>query len=118
MFRKDLCDNVSDQKLGYVKLTYGSVSFRVEAAIWMEIKSEGFEISDFVEINSQFGKRSARVAEIVEMQWNRHKRRIEYVLQASETRLPNRFLRSDLRPAVRLGRHLSTRELALVQRIN
>jgi hypothetical protein len=113
VFRRDECENVSDQQLGYSRLSYGDVQLRVLPAVWMELRFEGFELGDLVEIKSQNGKLRPGIAEISEIQWNRHQKFIEYTLKRNGRPINRTFSASDIQPVTRLGSHLSERELTI-----
>ena len=117
VFRRDECENVSDQQLGYSRLSYGDIKFRVLPAIWMEVDYQGFELGDLVEIRSQQGRLRPGIAVISDIEWNRLTRRIEYSLEQNDVVVGRSFVASDIQPAVRLGSHLSSRELNSVTRL-
>ncbi len=113
VFRRDECENYSDRELGYSQFEYGDMKFRALPAIWLELKTAGYELGDFVQIKSQYGKRESMVATISEIKWNRLHRRIEYVLTAGGRTTSRPFTADEFQPAIRLESHLNARQLAL-----
>lgn len=116
VFRRDECENFADRQLGYSQFEYGEMKFRALPAIWLELKSAGYELGDFVQIKSQYGKRESMVATISEIKWNRRHRRIEYVLKAGGRTSPKPFTADEFQPAVRLESHLNARQLELASK--
>ncbi len=108
MFCREECENFADRQLGYWEYSYGEENFRGLPALWMEIKSEGYQLGDVVEIKSQNGKLPHGIATIREIKWNRKSRSIEYYLSDDRA-----FRFNDIQPAYRLGQHFSPRELEL-----
>ncbi len=66
VFRKEECENYADRELGFSQLIYGEVRFRALPSIWLEVTHEGYELNDFVEVKSRFGKLRPRIATIRE----------------------------------------------------
>jgi len=116
VFRREECENYADRKLGYSRLIYGEIKFRALPSIWLEMAHEGFELNDFVEIKSRFGKLRPRIATIREIIWNRHSRSIEYFLTINGQRVSRAYSVDEFQPAIRLGKHLGDRELKLAAR--
>jgi len=111
VFLRSNCENASDRELGFSKFQYGNRSFRGKPALWLEVSRTEIEMGDQVEIKSQHGKLKPQIACVVDILWNRTKRTVEYRLSVNDIPMQRRFLASDLRPAVRLGQHLTIREL-------
>ncbi len=111
VFLRSDCENASDRELGFSKFQYGARWFRGKPALWLEVPHQEIELGDRVEIKSQSGKLKPQIAEVIDILWNRTKRTVEFRLSANEIPMQRRFLISDLRPAVRLGQHLTVREL-------
>lgn len=118
VFRRQECENSSDRKLGYSRFQYGLEYFRGQPALWLEVNSHGFEIGDLIEIKSQYGKLRPQIAIISSILWNRNSLNIEYVVNVNGVRIQRRFAIDELQPAIRLGKHLSCRELRLAARCN
>ncbi len=111
VFLRTDCSNASDRELGFSKFQYGGQYFRGKPALWLEVPDQAIEIGDRVEIKSQNGKLKPQIACVIDILWNRTKRTVEFLLSVNEIPIRRRFLVSDLRPTVRLGEHLTTREL-------
>ena len=116
VFRRSECENFADRELGFSQFEYGDMKFRALPAIWLELKSAGYELGDFVQIKSQYGKRESMVATISEINWNRLHRRIEYVLTAGGRTSPRPFTSDEFQPAIRLESHLDSRQLELASK--
>ncbi len=111
IFLRCNCENASDRELGFSEFRYGNQRFRGKPALWLEVSLQEIEIGDRVEIKSQSGKLKPQIASVIDILWNRTKRTVEFRLAVNEIPMQRRFLDSDLRPAVRLGQHLTAREL-------
>ncbi|MFK7765953.1 MAG: hypothetical protein AB8B55_01840 [Mariniblastus sp.] len=116
IFRREECENFADRELGYSFMSYGEEGFRALPAICMEVRHEGFELNDFVEIKSGFGKRFRGIGTIHEISWNRNRRGIDYFLTINGQKVRRAFWANEIQPAIRLGSHLSTRELETASR--
>ena len=81
----------------YQKLYYGELRLRVLRTLWQEVKSEGFEIGDWVEVLSRMGNNEPRTAQIREMVWDQHARGLRYQVIDNGKPIPNFFTAEDLR---------------------
>ena len=88
----------------YSLISSGDLRIRVKPALWLPIAFEGFNIDDFVEVKSEFGRNEAFVAVVCEMKWQTWQQRIEYRLARAGRRLPKTYLAKSLRHADRLNR--------------
>ncbi len=111
IFRRDISPDYSDRELGFVVYQYGDIRFRARPALWREITPDVFRPGDFVEIKSRSGKARPRIARITEILWDRHSRRIEYIVASRNMQLERRFHAEDLRPAIPLGSHLPSHHI-------
>lgn len=111
IFRRDMSDAYSDRELGFVVYQYGDVRFRAKPILWREIQPGVYRPGDLVEIKSRSGKTRPRIARISEILWERHKRRVEYVLNARRMRIDRTYQAEELRPAKPLGSHLPLHHL-------
>ena len=118
IFRRDVSPNYSDRELGFVVYQYGDVRFRARPMLWREIEPDAFRPGDFVEVKSRSGKTRPRMARISEILWNRHSRRIEYVVASRNMRLGRTFYAEDLRPAIQLGSHLPMHHIDTARKEN
>ena len=85
---------------------YGDVRFRAKPILWREIEPGVYRPGDLVEIKSRSGKTRPRIARILEILWDRHTRRIEYVLNVRSMRIGRTYQAEELRPAKPLGSYL------------
>jgi len=113
VFKRCECENSSDRELGYSIFQYGQECFRGKPALWLEVQCHGFEIGDLIEIRSLFGKLSPQIAVITAILWNRNSLEIQYFVSVNGARVQRPYSIGEIRPAIRLGRHLSPRELRL-----
>ena len=111
IFLRSNCLNASDRELGFSRFQYGEQFFRGKPALWLEVPRQDIEIGDRVEIKSQNGKLKPQIANVIDILWNRNKRTVEFLLSVNGIPIQRRFVSSDLRPAVCLEAHLTTREL-------
>ena len=115
IFRRETCQDYSDRQLGFVTYHYGEIRFRAKPILWLEVQPEGYQAGDRVEIKSDGGKLRAQLATIEEVMWDRHARRIEYLVTTRGTRLQKTFRVENFRPAIRLGDFMPVRHLDLVR---
>lgn len=113
VFHRKECENFADRELGFSQFEYGDMKFRALPAIWLELKSAGYELGDFVQVKSQYGKRERMVATISEIKWSTLHQRIEYVLAAGGRTSTRPFTADEFQPAIRLDSHLNPRQLKL-----
>ncbi len=106
IFRRHTSDAYSDRELGFVVYQYGEIRFRAKPILWREIKPGVYRRGDLVEIKSRSGKTRPRIARILEILWDRHTRRVEYVLNVRSMRIGRAYHAEELRPAKPLGSHL------------
>lgn len=116
VFRREVCGEEADREAGYFCYQYGNESFRAFPIVWLEIQSDGFEVGDRIEVKSENGKRRPIVATIAEMTWGRYRQKIEYHLERNGMPLRRSYRREEIRPALRLGGHLTPREQELLSR--
>lgn len=86
-----------EQKPGeFDLLVYGNVTLRVRHVLWKEVKSEGYEIGDWVEVLSRGMTNAPCTAVIREMHWDAKQRCLKYQVEQNEKRVPNWYLVVDL----------------------
>ena len=73
----------------FVVLHYGDVKLRVLRTLWQEVKIEGFEMGDWVEVLSRCGHNEPRTGTIREMVWNERARRCAINCSITVSRLPS-----------------------------
>jgi hypothetical protein len=81
----------------YNVLTYGHRVLRIEPVLWIEIRNEGLQIGDQVEVLSRMGKNWPRVGFIREMRWRESRRQIAYQISARTGAIPTWYTADDLR---------------------
>lgn len=113
IFTRLECESPEDREQGYSLLRYGEIEFRALPTIWLEVETEGYEVGDLVEIKSRYGKLRPGIATIVDITWNQPRRCVQYFLAKNERRLARAFEFADIQPAIRLGHHLTPRQMKL-----
>lgn len=116
IFRRSECENSSDRELGYSMFRYGPDWFRGKPTLWLEVQHPGFEIGDLIEIKSQVGRHRPQIGEVAAAIWNRKSLTIQYTVSVKGVRISRPFAGSEIRPAIRLGQFLSSRERRLIGR--
>ncbi len=81
----------------YVVLHYGDHRLRVKRTLWKEVRGEGFEIGDWVEVLSRGYANTPRTAVVQEVHWDARKRRLEYEVVESDGPIDRRYTAEDLR---------------------
>ena len=104
IFHRDTYDDT------YLLLTYGTQFIRIKPILWLEVKTDGYEIGDQVEVRSKMGRRKPCIATIREMRWDRQGQRVEYFLRAGDRKLRTRFFVDDIQPAFRLDQPMTLRQ--------
>ena len=83
---------------GYDLLHYGKVRLRIRRSLWLEVRPEGFDIGDWVEVKSSGQQQTPRTGVIREMLFNHHSKRIEYQVEERDMPIETHFHAEDLRP--------------------
>ena len=83
----------------FVVLHHGEIRLRVRPTLWSEIKGEGIEIGDWVEVLSRMQTNEYRIARICEMVWDERQHAICYTVEnhAGQS-IPTIYYLADLRP--------------------
>ncbi|TWT47729.1 DUF6960 family protein [Botrimarina hoheduenensis] len=82
----------------YVVMRYGSVQIRVRRTLWRELRSEGFEVGDMVEVRPRGMTNEPHTGHVRDVLWNEHEGRIEYFLLGVEgTPFEHAYTAQDLR---------------------
>ena len=81
----------------FVVLHYGPVRIRAKRTLWQEVKSEGFNLGDWVEVLSRMQSNTPRTGVLCEMHWDETARGLRYQVQENERVIPNWFAADDLR---------------------
>ena len=105
-----------DQSDGWSLLSYGGQSIRVRPALWLEVKTDGFEIGDPVEVTSDGGRRTPLVARIHQTFWDRRERRVKYQLEHKGNVLHKTFLSDDFRMVKPIDDPITLRQLQMLER--
>ena len=108
VFRREQLDNE------YSVLTYGDQQLRVRPVIWLEIRSDGYEIGDQVEVKSRMGRGRPFIAHIVQIRWDQENRRILYSLEHAGRKLVRPYTEDEFQLAPCLDAHLDQRKLKLL----
>lgn len=97
----------------YSLLTYAAQFIRIKPILWLEVKTDGYEIGDQVEVRSKMGRRKPFVATIRDILWDRRDHRVEYYLRTIDREIPTRFFVDDIQPAFRLDQPMTWRQQEL-----
>lgn len=81
----------------YVVLHYGDVRLRVKRTLWQEVRCDGLDIGDSVEVLSRMRVNEPRNGEICEMHWDERARELRYQVREGDKAIPNWFAAHDLR---------------------
>ncbi|WP_442482690.1 DUF6960 family protein [Aeoliella sp. SH292] len=73
----------------YVVLTYGKLLLRLQQLMWRELRWEGFDIGNLVEVRPQGMKHYHRTGVIREMLWDETTETIQYQLQELDEEIEN-----------------------------
>lgn len=68
----------------YVVMHYGEVQIRVRRTLWKEVRPEGFEIGDQVEVRTKGMTNEHRVGHVRDVQWDEHAGELRYLLSAAD----------------------------------
>lgn len=90
VFRREDLDDT------WLKISYGDSQFRMKSTIWYEVEHEGFDIGDFVEVQSRMGKADPFIGRIREMTWNPRRHFIQYFLDRNDTTQARAYRAADL----------------------
>ena len=81
----------------FVILHYGDLRLRVKRTLWLEVKGEGFEIGDWVEVLSRGHRNTPRTGVIRDMLWNPSAHCLQYRITEVDKPIPNEYFAEDLR---------------------
>jgi len=81
----------------FVVLHYGDVKLRVLRTLWHEVKGDGFELGDWVEVLSRCGHNDPRTGTIRERVWDEQARALRYQLFDNGQGIANFYAADDLR---------------------
>ncbi len=98
VFRRDDFDDT------YNLLTYGEYEIRIRPAMWLPVKTDGFDLGDAIEVKSNFGQTRPFIGTIEDMFWHRNEKVIEYLINKSGNVLPKRYRAFELQAVDRLNR--------------
>lgn len=82
----------------YATLHYGEIRLRVKPALWQEIRTEGLEIGDWVEVLSRMRSNEPTTGVVCEIHWEAQAHELRYQVRHNEQVVPGWFARHDLRP--------------------
>ena len=72
-----------------IVLTYGDVTLRVQRTLWRELKWEGFDIGDLVEVRTRGMTNEHRTGAVREMHWDDHSGQIKYQIHEPDEEVEN-----------------------------
>lgn len=72
-----------------IVLTYGELTLRVRRSLWRELRWEGFDLGDMVEVRTRGMQNEHRTGAICEMLWDEHAGRIFYQLHSPDEEIEN-----------------------------
>jgi len=81
----------------FVVLHYGDLRLRVRRTLWKEVKSEGYEIGDWVEVLSRGLHNEPSTGTIRETVWDAHAGGLRYQITVAEKPIANFYTADDLR---------------------
>jgi hypothetical protein len=81
----------------FVVLHYGDVRLRVKRTLWQEVRPEGYELGDMVEVLSRNMRNTPRTGVIREMQWEPRARALRYQIEENGVLIPKLYAADDLR---------------------
>lgn len=73
----------------FVRLTYGNLALRVRRTLWRELRWEGFDLGDLVEIRTRGMTNEHRTGVISEMHWDDHAGCIKYQVHEPHEEIEN-----------------------------
>ncbi len=100
----------------YSRLTYGEYSLRVKPVIWLEVRTDGYEIGDQIEVKSRMGRGRPFIATIVEIRWDQENCRILYSIEKNDRKLRRPYTVDEFQLAQALESHLDVRKLKLMEK--
>ncbi len=80
----------------YVVLHYGAVRIRVRRTLWCEVRPEGFDVGDWVEVRSRCLRNTPRTGSIREVLWDDHEREIRYQVREVDCLVETLYAAVDL----------------------
>ena len=78
-------------------LHYGEVTLRARPALWQEVRPEGFEIGDWVEVLTRGMRNEARTGRIREIRWDEQVEAIRYQISENGQPIADGYGYNDLR---------------------
>jgi hypothetical protein len=98
VFRRDGREPRGPRQPGeWLVLHYGDVRIRVLPTLWREVRPEGFEMGDWVEVLSRGLTNTPRTGVIREILWDPRARALCYLILENEVAIETEFHREDLR---------------------
>jgi len=81
----------------FVVLHYGNIKLRVKRTLWQEVRAEGIEIGDWVEVLSRGYRNTPRTGVIREILWDDAMRGLSYLLSENGKPIVKCYATEDLR---------------------
>jgi len=92
IFRRDGEDG------GYMLVHYGELTLRVRPTLWQEVRPEGFEIGEWVEVRTRGMANEPRTGTIAEIAWDANAGEIRYQIVENGKLIETQYARNDLKP--------------------
>ena len=81
----------------YAVLHYGEVQLRVRPSLWKEVRGEGIDVGDWVEVLSRMGKNKYFIGQVREILWDETASAIQYQVENRRQPIAHWYTRADLR---------------------
>lgn len=82
----------------FVELHYGKQVIRARRRLWIDVRFEGLNIGDWVEVKAQIFKLTPRTGWIRDMLFEPDEQRIQYFITESDGPIPTTYYAEDLQP--------------------
>ena len=97
IFRRDGTDG------DFLQLHYGDMTFRIRRTLWQEVRPEGLEVGDWVEVLAHGMLNTPRTGTIREMVWDQYAGAIRYQIRENDLPIEQFYSREDLKPVEPIG---------------
>ena len=81
----------------FVVLHYGETKLRALPSLWQEVRYEGFDIDNWVEVVSRGHRNTPRTGRIREMLWEPRSKTLRYLITENEQPIAKMYTCDDLR---------------------
>lgn len=114
IFQKTDCLDPVLGQLGYCQFQYGEISFRGLPTLWRELRSDGYEVGDTIELKSDNGRLRPLICDISGMFWSQKLQLIEYSLVRNGLPLPRKYVATDFRMSMKISQSPTFRQFELL----